>query len=104
MFEPCAQSLANRGRQVALASTDGSRVSFDLVDFYHREGRLLGVDTLKLSFLECAEILEALLPGIEQGSYPPPPLETLPLDEAPAAYRRIDSGAAKKKLVIVNET
>jgi hypothetical protein len=30
---------------VAIASTGDMKVSFDLVDFYHREGRLFWVDT-----------------------------------------------------------
>ena len=38
LFEPCLKCLAHRGRQVAIASTGDMKVSFDLVDFYHREG------------------------------------------------------------------
>jgi NADPH:quinone reductase len=45
LFEPCLKCLAHRGRQVAIASTGDMKVSFDLVDFYYREGRLFGVDT-----------------------------------------------------------
>ena len=36
-----------RGRLVEIASTGQREVSFDLVDFYHNESRLFGVDTLK---------------------------------------------------------
>ncbi len=101
LFEPCVRSLAHKGRHVVISNAGDPRVSFNLPDFYHREGRILGVDTLKLSFQESAEILRRLLPGIAKGLYPAPPLETCRLDEAVEAYRRIDAGTAAKKIVIV---
>jgi len=67
MFEKCLGALSHRGRQVAISSSFKPRVSFNLVDFYHNEARLIGVDTLKLSFYEAAEILRGLIPGFEQG-------------------------------------
>ena len=70
MFEKCLGALAWRGRQVAVSSSPEPRVSFNLVDFYHNESRLLGVDSLKLSFEETAEILRQLSPGIESGTFP----------------------------------
>ena len=78
LFEPCLQSLAHRGRQIAIASAGDPRVTFNLVDFYHKEARLLGVDTLKLSFAEAAAILQALLPGFQEGIFPPSRGEDFP--------------------------
>lgn len=100
LFEPCLQSLAHRGRQVAIASTGDGRVTFNLVDFYHKEARLLGLDTLKLSFAEAAEILRGLLPGFQEGIFSPPAEETVSLDDALSAYRAVIEGSSKKKLVI----
>src|SRR5207247_5369620 len=40
-FESVNQCLAHRGRHVVIASIQ-ARVSFSLVDFYHREARLIG--------------------------------------------------------------
>ena len=60
MFEQCLPALAWRGRQVAISSSPDPRVSFNLVDFYHNESRLLGVDSFKSSFEETAEILRQL--------------------------------------------
>jgi NADPH2:quinone reductase len=77
MFEQCLAALAWRGRQVAISSSPEPRVSFNLVNFYHNESRLLGVDSLKLSFEETAEILRKLTPGIEVGTFPSPAVETL---------------------------
>jgi NADPH:quinone reductase-like Zn-dependent oxidoreductase len=90
LFEPCLKSLAHRGRQVAMASTGDLKVSFDLVDFYHREGSLFGVDTLKLGFAESASVLRGLLKGIESGEFKPPELETVTLDGAVSAYQAIN--------------
>jgi NADPH:quinone reductase-like Zn-dependent oxidoreductase len=46
MFEPALKSLAHRGRLVEISSLGDRRVSFDLIDFYHNESRLFGVNTL----------------------------------------------------------
>ena len=82
LFEPCLQSLAPRGRQIAVASAGNPQVTFNLVDFYHKEACLLGVDTLKLSPGEAAEILTALLPGFKAGIFSPPTVEAVSLDDA----------------------
>jgi NADPH:quinone reductase len=101
MFEQCLGALAWRGRQVAISSSPEPRVSFNLVDFYHNESRLLGVDSLKLSFDETAEILRRLTAGFESGLYPPPSLETFSLEEGPRIYRDIDEGKIKTKPIVV---
>jgi NADPH:quinone reductase len=100
LFEPCLESLAQRGRQIAIASAGDPHVTFNLVDFYHKEAGLLGVDTLKLSPAEAAEILQGLLPGFKEGIFAPPPVETVALDDAVNAYRAVMEGASGKKFVI----
>ena len=67
LFEACLESLAQRGRQIAIASAGNPHVSFNLVNFYHKEACLLGVDTLKLSPGEAAEILQGAAPGFQGG-------------------------------------
>ena len=100
MFEPCLKSLAPRGRQVAIASNPDPRVSFNLVDFYHREARLIGVDSIKLGFEESSAILRGLTPGIEDGTYPPPAIQTRSLEEGIEAYRLVNEGKVKEKLIL----
>ena len=100
LFEPCLESLAQRGRQIAIASAGDPRVTFNLVDFYHKEARLLGVDTLKLSFREAAEILKGLLPGFKEGIFSLSSVEPVSLDEALSAYRTVIEGGSGKKFVI----
>jgi NADPH:quinone reductase-like Zn-dependent oxidoreductase len=101
MFEQCLAALAWRGRQVAISSSPEPRVSFNLVNFYHNESRLLGVDSLKLSFEETAEILRRLTPGIESGIFPAPRVEIFPLEEGPRLYRDIAESKFKGKPILV---
>lgn len=101
LFDPCLRCLAPRGRQVAIASTGDPHVHFNLVDFYHREGSLIGLDTLKMGFAESATILRGLLPHLEQRVFKLPELETVSLAGAADAYQRLHDGTAHKKLVIV---
>lgn len=100
LLEGCLGSLAHRGRHVAIASPGDGRAAFNLRDFYHREGRLFGTDSLALSLEESAAILRELLPGIEAGVFPPPALELCTLAEAPAVYARMEAGTARGKQVI----
>ena len=65
------------------------------------ESRLLGVDSLKLSFEETAEILRQLTPGIESGIFPPPRVETFPLEEGPGLYRDMAESKIKGKPILI---
>ncbi len=99
LFEGCLRCLAPRGRQVAIASPGDGRVSFNLRDFYHREARLFGADSLALTLEESAAILRGFLPGLEAGVFPPPALELWPLEQARALYARLEAGPARTKPV-----
>ena len=100
VFEQCLASLARHGRQVAIASTGEPRVSFNLLDFYHNESRLLGLDTLKLGFAETAAILRRLAPGFESGKFPASDCQTFPLDRAPEIYQQMQESKLKDKVVL----
>lgn len=100
LFEPCLQSLALNGRQVAVASIE-PRVSFNLPDFYRRQAHLIGVDTFKLSLEESAAVLKSLVPAIEKGIFNPPEIDEVTLAEAIKAYEEINAGKAKHKKVII---
>ncbi len=105
MFQPCLASLAHRGRQVAIASGPERKVSFDLIDFYHNEAHLIGVDSLKLGFEETGAILRALASGIEAGLYPVPskeePVSLFPLEQGIQVYRDVNEGRIRQKAVLV---
>jgi NADPH2:quinone reductase len=101
MCEQCLSTLAWRGRQIAISSSPDPRVSFNLVDFYHNESRLLGVDSLKMSFVETGEILRRLTPGIEAGKFKSPRLETFSLETGPQVYRDIAESKIKNKPILI---
>jgi NADPH:quinone reductase len=100
LFQLCLESLAQRGRQIATASAGSPQVTFNLVNFYHKEARLIGLDTLAVSFVKAAEILKTLIPDFKAGIFSLPAVETISLDVALGAYREIDKGNSKRKFVI----
>jgi len=100
MFEPALRSLRVGGRQVVITSTGERRVSFDLVDFYHNQSRLIGVDSMKFTARQVAAIAEELVAGFEAGALSVPPLEAVPFADAINAYQRVANGEAKAKQVL----
>jgi NADPH:quinone reductase-like Zn-dependent oxidoreductase len=101
MFEQCLSALAWRGRQIAISSSSDPRVSFNLVDFYHNESRLFGVDSLKMSFGETGEILRQLTPGIEAGKFQAPPIEAFSLEQGPQVYRDLAEPKIRRKPFLI---
>lgn len=100
MFEACLAAVARRGRQVAIASGGVPRVTFNLVDFYHNESRLIGVDSLKWGFAETAEVLRGLVQAFEKRELPAPEVQTMRLEEGPAVFRQIEAGKLRGKVVL----
>ncbi|WP_263350368.1 quinone oxidoreductase family protein [Acidicapsa acidisoli] len=85
--------LAPRGRQVEITSPTERRVTFDLVDFYHNESQLFGVDTLKRDLTASGRILKELRSGFDSGVYQPPIVsKTIPLAHAQQAYELVAKG------------
>jgi NADPH2:quinone reductase len=100
MFEPALRSLGLRGRHVAIASRGESRVSFNLVDFYHNFSRLLGVDSYGLTARQVGEIAAEIARGFVAGVLKPPPVEIVPFEKAVDAYSRVAGGLTKAKQVL----
>jgi len=92
-FEMALSVLAHRGRQIEIAGPADRRVSFDLVDFYHNESQLFGVDTLKRDLVASARILEQIKNGFDDGSFHAPVIsQILPLHHAQHAYGLVERG------------
>lgn len=100
MFEACLAAVARRGRQVAISSGAMPRVTFSLVDFYHNESRLIGLDSLKWGFAEAAQALRELVPSFENGELPPPEVQAVQLERGPEIYRQVDAGKVRTKVVL----
>jgi NADPH2:quinone reductase len=102
LFESCLKCLAFRGRQIAIASNPDPKVAFNLVDFYHNESHLIGVDSTQLSFENAGRILGNLLPFFESRELGPE-ADPAPVgfDSVLNAYRELAEGVAKAKYVFV---
>ena len=94
-FDTALATLAIGGTQV-LISTIERNVSFDILAFYRRNLQMLGVDSLKLTVSQCAEVLNHLLPGFDDGSlkaFDVDEASLIPLSGAADAYRKVLSGS-----------
>jgi len=100
LFEVALNTLGPGGRQVNITSVGERRVSFDLPDFYRRQITLFGVNTITLDTIASGDILDDLRDAFEKGRLTPPEIaRTCSLDDAVEAYRQVDRGAAKGKIV-----
>ena len=100
-FEPSLAMLAHRGRLAVLASPAQRRPSFDLLDFYHNESQLFGVDSLKRDMSASAALVEALVPGFEAGVFEAPPIErVIALDQGAAGYAAVAQGTAGRVVIV----
>jgi NADPH:quinone reductase len=102
LFEPCLQCLGFGGRQVTIASSPDPKVTFNLVDFYHNQSHLIGVDSIQLSFEDSGRILRSLLPYFESGDFRPEgdPV-SVGFDDVLSAYGELAENRAKAKYVFV---
>jgi NADPH:quinone reductase len=92
-FEIGLRLLTRRGRQVEMTSPTERHVRLDLVDFYHNESQLLGVDTLKRDLTASGRILEGLRLGFDSDVYQPPIIsKSIPLAQARQAYELVAQG------------
>jgi len=103
MFEPSLAALGHRGRLVEISGTGKRRVAFDVVDFYHNEGRIFGADSRKLDALASAKLLSDLVPGFESGQYRAPIVaETYPLADGVTAYGSVSRGTRGRVVLEMN--
>ena len=100
LFEPSLRTLGQLGRQVNITSVDNRRVSFDLLDFYHRRLSLFGVDSRSYDTVACAAILEQLTPGFESRALKPIPIvKRFTLNDAVQAFTQVSDGTLHGKAV-----
>jgi NADPH:quinone reductase-like Zn-dependent oxidoreductase len=93
-------SLARRGRLVVMSAVGARTVEIDLLDFYHREMRMLGVDSRVLDATESGRRLALLTPYFERGVFRPLPItHRFGLDKGYQAYSAV--ATAPGRVVIV---
>jgi NADPH2:quinone reductase len=96
------QCLAFGGRHVAIASSPEAKVTFNLVDFYHNQSHLIGVDSIQLSFEDSGRILSSLLPYFESRDFGPQ-MDPVPVgfDAVLSAYRELAEDTPRAKYVLI---
>ena len=78
-----------------------AQVSFNLLDFYHQQLQLIGVDTMKLSGTDIAAILNELRSGFDSGVLKPQDHCSWTIDSARDAYGVVAAGKGSQKQVLV---
>jgi NADPH2:quinone reductase len=101
LFQPTLASLRHRGRHVVISSVGERRVTFDLLDFYHQELTLYGIDTVKYDPRASADLLDDLRPGFETSALTPSALLTFPLHAAADAYQAVQAGTGGSKVILI---
>lgn len=99
-FETALSLVTRRGRVLEISGTGKRRVEFDLIDFYHNETQLLGVDSAKLGVAESAPLMTALVEGFEAGKLTGPAIaQTFPLERAREAYEAVAAGTRGRVVI-----
>ncbi|MCA1848491.1 MAG: zinc-binding alcohol dehydrogenase family protein [Actinobacteria bacterium] len=103
LFQPALNSLGEKGRMVVITTTPGNQhVSFNLLDFYRKGLRLLGLMTSFLDAEESAAVLRDLSPGFDEGALRGPAIaERYPLEQAGTAYARVESGEVAGRVLLL---
>ncbi|MFM0366654.1 quinone oxidoreductase family protein [Paraburkholderia sediminicola] len=99
-FETALSLVKRRGRVLEISATGKRRVEFDLIDFYHNETQLLGVDSAKLGVAESAPLMTALVEGFESGKLQGPAIaQEFPLARAREAYETVAAGTRGRVVI-----
>ena len=99
-FETALSLVKRRGRVLEISGTGKRRVEFDLIDFYHNETQLLGVDSAKLGVAESAPLMTALVEGFESGKLTGPAIaQEFPLERAREAYQAVADGTRGRVVI-----
>jgi NADPH:quinone reductase-like Zn-dependent oxidoreductase len=92
LLKTVSGSMADGGRIVSITSVPGD-ASLDLLDFYRRELRLLGLNTSLAPARVGVAHLAALAPGFASGALQPLEIaHRFSLEEAPDAYTAVAAG------------
>lgn len=93
LVEAALAALGFGGRAILISGSPGESMKVEMIPFYRRECRLIGVDSLKRKAAECAPMMDALRPGFESGAYPAPAIaERHALADGAAGYASVARG------------
>jgi NADPH:quinone reductase-like Zn-dependent oxidoreductase len=95
-------ALAPKGRLTEISiPPQQQQVNIDLLDFYRRQLRLLGVNSLAWDAQSCAGVLEALTPGFEADALRlAASIQSYGINEASKAYEQVQTRSTSSKVVL----
>ncbi len=93
-------ALGRNGRIVAIASNASPEVSFNLVDFYHRQARLIGVDSLKFTCADTQRMMARMVSDMPASEFLWSPSVQIDLARAPEFYALLARGEEHRKVII----
>lgn len=100
-FETALGLVKRRGRVLEISAVGRRRVEFDLIDFYHNETQLLGVDSAKLGVAESAPLMQAIAAGFDSGAFDAPVIaQRYSLAQGQAAYAAVAQGTAGRVVIV----
>jgi NADPH:quinone reductase len=106
-FEPTLNSLREFGKLVAISSVPDHRVGFNLLQFYHKQLTLFGVNTLLLDFAQCGSLLKRMVKevGPELNQLEDAQLRSLlrPFKDAKSAYEDMMSEKLRKAVLVMSD-
>ena len=93
-------ALAHRGRLVVISAVGTPTVAVNLLDLYHNETRIFGMDSTKLTVVDSAQRLQQMAPYFQTGEFRPLPIaNTYSLDDAAAAYQAVADHTAGRVVI-----
>jgi NADPH2:quinone reductase len=100
-FAAANRAMAIGARQIFIATVE-KPVPFDIFAFYRGQHTYVGIDSLALDSVACANILDQLAPGFNDGSLRPFPIAAdcvFDLTNALDAYKAVLAGARQRIVV-----
>lgn len=94
-FEIANSVMAGKGRQIFI-STFEFTVPFNIFNFFRLQHQFLGINTLEMDSVYCAQIFRKLSPLLESGRLKPFPINpdtVLGLGDAPKAYTAVNNSS-----------
>ncbi|GHO46662.1 quinone oxidoreductase family protein [Ktedonospora formicarum] len=101
LFNLGLSCLTHSGCLIAITARAEGIVQFNMRNFYHRELRLFGVNSLNCGATQTRDVLNKLRQDFEAGELHAPNIRTFPLHEAPQIYQQLAQGVLGTKAVFV---
>jgi NADPH:quinone reductase len=100
-FETALGLAKRHGRVLEISAVGRRRVEFDLIDFYHNETQLLGVDSAKLGVVESAPLMQAIAARFDSGKFEAPVIaQRYALADGQAAYADVAKGTSGRIVIV----